>query len=329
MTKAPLMTRETVVNALLALLLLGFPLAAQAMGELFYITLATRIAVLALAAVGLNIALGLGGLVSFGHAAFFGIGGYAAGILATHAFNAEPMLFGFEGTTSMPVIWLVAIVVCGLVALPIGAISLRTAGVYFIMITLAFAQMIYYFAVSWPAYGGEDGLSIYVRNEFPGLNTAQPLAFFLICYALLMAALVLFWVLRGSRFGAALQAARQNATRLSAVGVAPFNIRLVAFVISAMVTGVAGALFADLNKFVSPAMLSWHMSGELIVLIILGGKGRLFGPLAGAMLYVLIEYALGGITEHWQFFLGLILLCVVLFARGGLLGLLAGKARHG
>ncbi|MEJ6782864.1 branched-chain amino acid ABC transporter permease [Aminobacter sp. Piv2-1] len=323
------MTRETIINALLALLLLGFPLAAQAMGEPFYITLATRIAVLALAAVGLNIALGLGGLVSFGHAAFFGLGGYVAGILATHAFNAEPMLFGFEGTTSMPAIWLAAIVVCGLIALPIGAISLRTAGVYFIMITLAFAQMIYYFAVSWPAYGGEDGLSIYVRNEFPGLNTAQPLPFFLICYVLLLAALALFWMLRGSRFGAALEAARQNPVRLSAVGIAPFTIRLVAFVISAMVTGVAGALFADLNKFVSPSMLSWQMSGEFIVLIILGGKGRLFGPVAGAMLYVLIEYALGGITERWQFFLGLILLCVVLFARGGLLGLLAGKARHG
>jgi len=329
MTDAPLMNRESIVNTLLALALLGFPLAAQAMGEPFYITLATRIVVLALAAVGLNIALGLGGLVSFGHAAFFGLGGYAAGILATHAFNAEPLLFGFEGTTSMPMIWLAAIVICGLIALPIGAISLCTTGVYFIMITLAFAQMIYYFAVSWPAYGGEDGLSIYVRNTFPGLNTAQPLPFFLICYALLLAALALFWMLRGSRFGAALEAARQNPVRLAAVGIPPFNIRLVAFVISAMVTGVAGALFADLNKFVSPAMMSWHMSGELIVLIILGGKGRLFGPLAGAMLYVLIEYALGGITERWQFFLGLILLSVVLFARGGLLGLLAGKARHG
>ncbi|MGF7007640.1 branched-chain amino acid transport system permease protein [Aminobacter sp. BE322] len=329
MTNAPFMIRETTVNSALALLLLGFPLAAQAMGEPFYITLATRIAVLALASVGLNIALGLGGLVSFGHAAFFGLGGYVAGILATHAFNAEPMLFGFEGTTSMPAIWLAAIAVCGLVALPIGAISLRTAGVYFIMITLAFAQMIYYFAVSWPAYGGEDGLSIYVRNEFPGLNTAQPLPFFLICYVLLLAALALFWMLRGSRFGAALEAARQNPVRLSAVGIAPFNIRLVAFVISAMVTGIAGALFADLNKFVSPSMLSWQMSGELIVLIILGGKGRPFGPVAGAMLYVLIEYVLGGITERWQFFLGLILLSVVLFARGGLLGLLAGKARHG
>ncbi len=321
--------RETIVNALLSLLLLAIPLGASAAGELFYITLATRIAVLALAAVGLNIALGLGGLVSFGHAAFFGLGGYVAGILSTHAFNGEPLVFGLPATTSMPIIWLSAIVICGFVALPIGAISLRTAGVYFIMITLAFAQMIYYFAVSWPAYGGEDGLSIYVRNTFPGLNTAQPLPYFLICYVVLMLSLLLFWRLRDSRFGTALQAARQNATRLSAVGIAPFNIRLAAFAISAMVTGVAGALYADLNKFVSPSMLSWHMSGELIVLIILGGKGRLFGPVAGAMLYVMFEYALGGVTERWQFFLGLILLGVVLFARGGLLGLLAGKARHG
>jgi len=329
MTSTPFMTRETIVNVGLALLLLGFPLVAQTMGEPFYITLATRIAILALAAVGLNIALGLGGLVSFGHAAFFGLGGYAAGILATHAFDGVPLFATIPGTASMPVIWLVAVMVCGLIALPIGAISLRTAGVYFIMITLAFAQMIYYFAVSWPAYGGEDGLSIYVRNEFPGVNTAQPLSYFLICYVVLMLALGLFWLLRGSRFGAALQAARQNATRLSAVGIAPFNIRLVAFALSAMVTGLAGALFADLNKFVSPSMLSWHMSGELIVLIILGGKGRLFGPVAGAMLYVMFEFALGGITERWQFFLGLILLGVVLFARGGLLGLLAGRARHG
>lgn len=324
-----MIARETIINLVLAVILLAVPLIAMAFGEPFYVTLSTRVAILALAAVGLNIALGLGGLVSFGHAAFFGIGGYAAGILATHAFNAEPMLFGFEGTTSMPWIWLVALTVCGLVALPIGAISLRTSGVYFIMITLAFAQMIYYFAISWPAYGGEDGLSLSVRNSFPLINTAKPLPFFLICYALLLLAMGLFALIRGSRFGAALQTARQNDTRLAAVGIAPFNIRLIAFIISAMVTGLAGALFADLNRFASPSMLSWHMSGELIVLIILGGKGRLFGPLAGAMLYVLFEYTLGGITERWQFFLGLILLGVVLFARGGLLGLLAGKARHG
>ncbi|MCT7377217.1 branched-chain amino acid ABC transporter permease [Chelativorans salis] len=322
-------TREAIANGSLALLLLAVPFAAIAMDEPFYVTLATRIAILALAAVGLNIALGLGGLVSFGHAAFFGLGGYAAGILATHAFNAEPLLLGIPATTSMPVIWLVALVVCGLVALPIGAVSLRTSGVYFIMITLAFAQMIYYFAISWPAYGGQDGLSIYVRNSFPGVNTALPLPLFLICYGLLLLGLVLFWTLRNSRFGAALQAARQNPTRLAAVGIAPFNIRLTAFTVSAMITGLAGALFADLNRFTSPSMLSWHMSGELIVLIILGGRGRLFGPVAGAMLFVLFEFALGGITERWQLFLGLILLGVVLFARGGLMGFIAGRERHG
>ncbi|WP_421581352.1 branched-chain amino acid ABC transporter permease [Shinella sp. M31] len=322
------MTRETAINLLLAALLLALPLIAAGMGEPFYVTLATRVVVLALAAVGLNLALGLGGLLSFGHAAFFGLGGYAAGILATHAFNAEPLFAGIPGTTSMPLIWFVAIAVAGLVALPIGAISLRTTGVYFIMITLAFAQMIYYFAISWPAYGGEDGLSIYLRNAFPGLNTAQPLPYFLICFAVLMAALLVFRLIEGSRFGSALQAARQNGVRLAAVGIPPFKIRLVAFVLSAMITGLAGALYADLNRFVGPSMLSWHMSGELMVLIILGGRGRLFGPVAGAMIFVCLEYVLGGITERWQFFLGLILLGIVLFARGGFLGLLSGKPRH-
>jgi branched-chain amino acid transport system permease protein len=326
------MSRETSINLVLAALLLALPFAALALDEPFYVTLATRMAVLALAAVGLNLALGLGGLVSFGHAAFFGIGGYAAGILSTHAMNMQPLLtwpVQIGASDQMPVIWLVAIAVSGLVALAIGAISLRTSGVYFIMITLAFAQMIYYFAISWPAYGGEDGLSIAMRGAFPFVNTAAPLTFFLVCYAVLVAALLLFVLVRDSRFGAALQASRQNETRLAAVGIGAFPVRLAAFVVSAMITALAGALYADLNRFASPSMLSWQMSGELIVLIILGGTGRLFGPVAGAMLFVLIESVLGGLTERWQFFLGLILLGVVLFARGGLIGLVAGKARHG
>ena len=324
-----MLTREILVNLILAALLLAVPLLANAFGQPFYVTLATRVAILALAATGLNLALGLGGLVSFGHAAFFGIGGYAAGILATHAFSGDPLLLGLSGTNQMPVIWLVAMLVAGLVGLLIGLISLRTSGVYFIMITLAFAQMVYYFAISWPAYGGEDGLSILVRNQFPGVNTMKPVSFFLICYVVLIVALGLFVLIRGSRFGSALQAARQNEVRVATVGIAPYRIRLTAFAISAAMTGLAGALFAELNRFVSPSMLSWHMSGELIVLIILGGTGRLFGPLAGAALFVIFEYVLGGLTERWQFFLGLILLGTVLFARGGLLGLLAGKARHG
>lgn len=326
------MSREALLNAALALLLLALPFAAFALDEPFYIDLATRMVVLGLAATGLNLALGVGGLVSFGHAAFFGIGGYVAGVMATHAFNAEPIFgapFTLSATDLMPVIWIVAMGLAALVALPIGTVSLRTSGVYFIMITLAFAQMVYYFAISWPAYGGEDGLALSVRNTLPGVDTADSLTFFLICYAMLMAGLAAFTVLRNSRFGTALEAARQNEIRLAAVGVAPFRVRLVAFILSAALTGLAGALYADLNKFVSPSMLSWHMSGVLIVLVILGGVGRLFGPVAGAMLYVFLEFALGGLTERWQLFLGLILLGVVLFARGGLIGLLAGRPRHG
>lgn len=325
-------SRETVINLALALLLLAIPYAAIQLGNPFYVTLATRMAILGLAAVGLNIALGLGGLVSFGHAAFFGVGGYVAGILASHAMSMQPFNFGLftlSGSNQMPVIWLVALAAGGLLAAAIGAISLRTSGVYFIMITLAFAQMTYYFAISWPAYGGEDGLSILIRNQFPGVNTMVPLNYFLICYAVLIAAILVSMLIRDSRFGAALQASRQNEVRVASVGIAPFRIRFAAFVISGMMTALAGALYADLNRFVSPSMLSWHMSGEFIVLIILGGVGRLYGPVAGAMLFVMFEFLLGGMTERWQFFLGLVLLGVVLFARGGLIGLLAGRARHG
>jgi len=321
--------RAWLANAAIVVLFLAVPLWAWASGEIFYITLATRVAILALAATGLNIALGLGGLVSFGHAAFFGLGGYAAGILATHAMNYEPIAFGIAGTNLMPIIWLVAMLVCGVVGLLIGLISIRTSGVYFIMITLAFAQMIFYFAISWPAYGGEDGLSIPIRNAFPGLNTLVPIQFFAVCAALLGLGIGFFAMLRASRFGSALEAARQNEARVAAVGIEPFRIRLAAFTISAMVTGVAGALFADLNRFTSPSMLSWQMSGELIVLIIIGGVGRAVGPLAGAIVFVAFEYWLGGLTERWQFFLGLVLLGIVLFARGGVMAMLAGRPRHG
>ncbi len=325
------MNRETLINIVLAIALVAVPLIALGMDEPFIITLATKVAILAMAGVGLNLVLGYGGLVSFGHAAFFGIGGYAAGILASHALNYEPIMespFLIEGTTQMIAIWIVALIVSGLVALAIGAITLRTSGVYFIMITLAFAQMIYYFAISWPAYGGEDGLSIYVRNGFPGINTLDPISFFALCAVMLGIAMIFSAVLIRSRFGLALQGARQNPQRMTAVGIAPFRIRLVAFVISAMITALAGALYADLNRFVSPTMLSWHMSGEIMVFVILGGVGRLFGPLAGAALYIILEHLLGSVWEFWQLPLGVLLLIVVLFARGGLVGVLAGERKH-
>ncbi len=322
------MTRGFLINLVLFAMLPVTALVALMLDEPFIITLTTKVAILALAGVGLNIALGLGGLVSLGHAAFFGIGGYAMGILAHHAQTFTPILESpllIEGTRNMPVIWLVAVLTGALAALAIGALSLRTSGVYFIMITLAFGQMLYYFAISWPAYGGEDGLSIYVRNGFPGLNTLDPIQFFAITFVVL--ALVLWGAGRcaASPFGLALSAARQNPGRVETVGLSPYRLRLLAFVISGAVTALAGALFADLNRFVSPTMLSWHMSGEIMIFVILGGVGRLFGPVAGAALFILLEHVLGGLSDFWHVYLGLLLLLVVLFARGGMIGALAGR----
>ncbi|WP_370047325.1 MULTISPECIES: branched-chain amino acid ABC transporter permease [Salipiger] len=326
------MSRERLLNGALLLALILIPAWALYADEPFTITLATRAVIFALAAVGLNIALGLGGLVSLGHAVFFGIGGYAMGILASHAQSYTPLIewpFVIEGTKSMPVIWLVAIVASSAAALLIGLLSLRTSGVYFIMITLAFGQMMYFFAISWPAYGGEDGLSIYVRNGFPGLNTLVPIQFYGLCLALLCLVLAFNARLMRSPFGLALDASRQVPERVRAVGLDPRRLQLVALVISGAITGLAGALFADLNRFVSPTMLSWQMSGEIMVFVIIGGVARLFGPVAGAGIYVLLEHLLGGVSEYWQIFLGLVLLMVVLFGKGGVVGMIAGRRRDG
>ncbi|MEL6685788.1 MAG: branched-chain amino acid ABC transporter permease, partial [Pseudomonadota bacterium] len=306
------------------------PVWAHVAGEPFTITLATRAVIFALAAVGLNIALGLGGLVSLGHAAFFGIGGYAMGILAFHAQAFTPVIewpLSVQGTKSMPIIWLVAIVTSTIAALIVGMLSLRTTGVYFIMITLAFGQMFYYFAISWRRYGGEDGLSIYIRNEFPGLNTLIPLQFYGICFVILCLVLFLNAVLARSPFGLALNAARQVPHRVETVGLNPMQLKLVAFVISGAITGLAGALFADLNRFVSPTMFSWQMSGEIMIFVILGGVARLFGPVVGAVLFVALEHLLGGLSEYWLIYLGVLLLLIVLFARNGVIGLVAGKGQ--
>jgi len=323
-------TRERALNALLLLGVPLFALWAVVVEQPFMITLATKVAILALAGTGLNLALGHGGLVSLGHAAFFGIGGYAMGILASHAQSYTPLLDGaltIPGTTFMPIIWLVAMLASGLAALAIGALSLRTSGVYFIMITLAFGQMFYYFAISWPAYGGEDGLSIYVRNRFPGMNTLDPIQFFAIAWTWLVVVLLFSASLARSPFGLALNAARQSPLRARTVGIRVYRLQLTVFVLSGMITGLAGALYADLNRFVSPSMLSWQTSGEIMVFVILGGVARWCGPLAGALLFILLEQVLGPISEFWHVFLGIILLLIVLFAPGGVLGLVAGRER--
>ena len=325
------MISERNINSFVLVLLILIPAWAYMVDEPFTITLMTRAVIFALAAVGLNLILGIGGFVSFGHAAFFGLGGYVMGILAWHAQNHLPLVewpFLIEGSKSMPIIWVLSILLSAFLALIIGIVSLKTSGVYFIMITLAFAQMMYYFSISWSAYGGEDGMSIYVRNEFPGLNTLEPIQFYLLCFLLLVASLWFISHIVKSPFGLALNAARQSPQRVQAVGLDLHRLQLFAFVVSGAITGLAGALFADLNRFVSPNMFSWQLSGEFIVFIIIGGVGRLFGPVIGALVFVGLEHFLGDKSDYWHIYLGIILLLIVLFSKTGLIGLIGKKKVH-
>ncbi len=320
------MISERSINFVCITSLLIFSLVAHYMDEPYFVTLATRITIFAIAAIGLNLVLGFGNLISFGHAAFFGFGGYVSGILATHAFNSEPILewpIILSGSSNLIVIWIFTIVFCSALALVIGFFCLRTTGVYFIMITLAFAQMLYYFAISWPSYGGEDGLPIFIRSSLFNINTMNGLIFFLICFFWLGLSLYLTSRIIQSPFGLALRASRHNLDRVKSVGITPFRIQLLAFIISGVITGIAGSLYADLNRFVSPSLLSWQMSGELIVFIIIGGVGCIYGPLIGAIFFVTFEQIFGSYTEHWQVFLGLLIIFTVLFARGGLMGVLS------
>ncbi|MGA7017935.1 MAG: branched-chain amino acid ABC transporter permease [Pseudolabrys sp.] len=308
---------RTIVGLLLLLALVLLPVYVELTGSRFLLTLFTRIAILALAAVSLNLILGYGGMMSFGHAAYLGIGGYAVGILA------------FEGVTTGFVQWPVALLVSAFFALVIGALSLRTRGVYFIMITLAFAQMAYYIVAGLARYGGDDGLTIQKRSQFIApINLSNKVQFYYICLALLCAAIYLVWRLVNSRFGMAIQGARSNDTRMRAIGFPTYRYKLTCFVIAGTLCGLAGALLANHTDFVSPAMMYWTRSGDLIIMVVLGGMGSTFGPLFGAVALLVLEEVLSGITEYWQIILGPLLLLVVLFARGGIDGLL-GKVRHG
>jgi branched-chain amino acid transport system permease protein len=276
--------------------------------------------------------LGYGGMVSFGHAVYLGIGGYAVGILAQ------------EGVTSGFVQWPVALCVSALFALLVGALSLRTRGVYFIMITLAFAQLLYYFGVGLDRYGADDGLTIRRRSQFDHLiNLSDRTQFYYLCFALLLATIYLIWRVVNSRFGMVIQGARSNDRRMRAIGFPTFRYRLTAFVIAGAICGVAGALLANHTGFISPATMHWTRSGDLIVMVVLGGMASSFGPLIGAVALLSLEEALPiliramafpvfgdaavGMAEYWQIVLGPLFLLVVLFARGGIDGLLAGARR--
>jgi branched-chain amino acid transport system permease protein len=255
-------------------------------------------------------------MMSFGHAVYLGIGGYAVGMLA------------HEGIYSGFVQWPIALAASALFALVIGALSLRTRGVYFIMITLAFAQMAYYVVAGLARYGGDDGLTIYKRSQFfEPVNLSNKTQFYYICLALLYASIYLVWRIVNSRFGMVIQGSRSNDTRMRAIGFPTFRYKLTCFVIAGTLCGLSGALLANHTDFVSPAMMYWTRSGDLIIMVVLGGMGSVVGPVFGAIALLLLEETLSGFTEYWQIILGPLLLLVVLFARGGIDGLL-GKVRY-
>jgi branched-chain amino acid transport system permease protein len=302
--------------------LLAVPFLTQAMGQPALLSLASRILIYAIAAASLNFILGYGGMVSFGHAAFFGIGAYTVGILFAHHTSGEPLFGLIPGSNQMLVTLPVALLVSGLFAALIGALSLRTGGVQFIMITLAFAQMLFFFFVSLTPYGGEDGIIIRRTNELFSLNMRDKTVLY---YVILSVALLFFlglWRVVNSSFGAVLKGMRQNERRMAAIGFAPYRYKLFAFVLAGMGAGLAGALMANFLRFASPDMMHWTKSGELMIMVILGGVGSFFGPVFGAAAFLILETFLAGWSEHWPLALGLILLVVVMGTKGGISGLL-------
>ena len=312
---AGLTPRNALVAALLAVLAL-LPVYAAMTGNTFMMTLFTRIVILAIAAVSLNLIMGFGGMVSFGHAAYLGIGGYVVGILAK------------EGIDTGFVQWPLALLLSGLFALGVGALSLRTRGVYFIMITLAFAQMVYYIANGLDRYGGDDGLTIHRRSQFGGMvNLSNRTFFYYLCLALLVVTVYAVWRMINSRFGLVIQGSRSNDRRMRAIGFPTFRYKLVCFVIAGVLCGLSGVLLANHTNFISPALMHWTRSGDLIVMVVLGGMATLFGPVVGALLFLLMEKFLPDYTEHWMIVFGPVLILVVLFAKRGLFGLMAPGAR--
>jgi branched-chain amino acid transport system permease protein len=295
-------------------LAIALPWAMQLAGQEYYIGVARRILIFALAAASLNLILGFGGMVSLGHAAFFGIGAYTVGILMV------------EGVQSAWVAWPLAVLAAALFALVIGGVSLRTRGVYFIMITLAFAQMIYYVAIGLKTYGGEDGLSLPGRSAIGlGIDLTHDITFYYLVLAIFAAAMFALNRVVDSRFGRVLVGIRENETRMEAIGFSTYQARLIAFVIAGALAGLAGVLFANHNSFVSPTALHWTQSATLVIMVILGGIGYRYGGPIGAAVLLLLEEVLSQYTEYWHLALGVLLLIVVFAAPRGLTGLVSRR----
>lgn len=312
---------------LLALLLV-LPQAAEATDNTYMISLCSRFLIFALAAVSLDLILGYGGMVSLGHAAYVGTGAYVVGILTFHMQEGTMLMewpLQIAGTDNALITIPMAVLFSAFTAAIFGALSLRTKGMHFIMITLAFAQMGYYFFVSLGKYGGDDGLSLWSRNTLPGLDLSNDTTFYYLCLGALAFFVFLCHRLVNSRFGRVVRGCKENELRMEVLGYHAYRYKLVCFIFAGAGAGLAGALLANQSEFVSPDVMQWTHSGELMVMVILGGMGSLIGPVLGAFTLLTLEEVLAAYTEHWMVYLGPFLVIVILFAKRGLYGLLNGR----
>ena len=291
-------------------LLVALPPLATALGQTYYIDLVRRILILSIAAISLNLILGYGALVSFGHAAYLGIGAYSVGIMAFYGFSSGWLQ------------WPLAVGASALVAAAIGAVSIRTSGIYFIMITLAFTQMLYYLGISLAEFGGDDGMRLKARSQFSGIiDLGDPVAFYYLALVLMLLAVFITYRIVNSRFGMVLRAAKSNDARTRAIGFSPYPYRLAAFVIAGAMCGLAGALYANHTNYITPGLMHWQQSGDIMFMVILGGMATTSGPVIGAFALLLLEDLLSGWTQHWQVILGPLLVLSVIFFRRGLAGI--------
>jgi branched-chain amino acid transport system permease protein len=308
--------RERIAACVLLCAFVLVPFIASQMGSNYIITLATRIVILAFAAMSLDVLVGWAGLVSFGHAAFFGLGGYVVAVAAFHAQDGTTVL-GWHGSHEALIVWPLAMVVSALAAGVIGFLSLRTRGVHFIMITLAFAQMLYFLSVALKIYGGDDGLAMSARNVIAGVKITDARTYYWLCLCLLIGLSVLMRRIVMSPFGYVLRGAKTSERRMIALGFDVMRYRLLAFILAGALAGLAGAMWANMGRFVSPDMLSWTRSGDFLVMVILGGAGTWLGPVIGAALFLVLETQLAAVTDYWQVLFGPFVICVAIYMPRG------------
>jgi branched-chain amino acid transport system permease protein len=307
---------KRIPTIIIVLLLALAPLVINASGEHFYLDAVRRVMIIAIAAISLQLLVGITGLTSFGHAVYIGIGSYSVGIAAKYGIDS-----GLIHLT-------IALVAGTLFSFLIGVVCIRVKGTYFIMVTLAFAQLLYFLGVSLKTFGGDDGMLLKARSLFPGINLSNETIFYYFVFAWLLLTLVFAQRLVESKFGRVLNGIRQNELRMRALGFATLHYKLAIFIIAAILCSLSGVLLANHAEYITPDSMHWSRSGDLLVIVVLGGIGSITGAIIGSALFILLEILLSGYSKHWHLVFGPLLVLFAVFTGPGAARPFARKVRH-